>query len=760
MVALGTILSGRYLLEEELGSGGMGTVYRAQDLRTGAPVAVKLPHPALMRDRAYAERLRREAQIAASFSSPRVARVTDVAEHQGQPYLVMEYVHGETLADRLARDGALAPADALRVAIEVARALDAAQQHGITHRDLKPQNIRLTDTDVKVLDFGVARVEGQPGLTAAGDVVGSPEYLAPERMDEPGDIRSDIYSLGVVLYQMLTGRVPFDGGTPWTLLRRHATEPPPPLPPGLPDAVYPIVGRCLAKRPAERYQTPRDLITVLQAALRAVDQAGPDSSPTGLRPLPPPPPSAVGPTLVLRTDPRPAGAGRAGAGERRRGVRWPYLAAGAAVAVAALAAVLILRRGGNDARPAAVSAPVEAAAPTSAASPAAGAPAAPTLTVVSPADGAEVTSPVRLELQAGNVTLKPGTERDPNGRHLHYFLDTDPALVLGPGQPVPTGSQNIIHSAAITQTLDFAPGPHTIWVVMTDNDHIPINPRVGAVVHFIVGGTPARTGDQAPLVYQSLVEGKWQLYTMDGSGRNVRRLSAGRFDDIEPAWAPDGSKIAFVSQRDGHAHIFTMNADGSGVQQVTRGVFDDRTPVWSPDGASLAFSSNREGGRDQIFVMPAGGGEPRQVTRGAGGGFEPAWAPDGARLAFVREQDGVTHIFVVDAGGGEPRQLTSANQRHIDPAWSPDGRRLAFSAFRDNRWNIFVMNADGSGVQKLTGGDPQDRHPAWSPDGRQIVFASGRDGQLQLYALPLDGGQVRTLSEGLAHSLHPSWPRR
>ena len=786
MVVAGDILSGRYLLQDELGAGGMGTVYRAVDLRTGAEVAIKVPHPFVVHDRAYIERLRREAQIAASLHSPRVALVTDFAEHEGTPYLVMEYVPGVSLATLLEREDAMRIGDALHVALEVARALDAAHQRGIVHRDLKPGNIHLDNDDVKVLDFGIARLDGQSNLTAAGTLGGSPEYIAPERMEGQADIRADIYSLGIVLYEMITGRPPFEGATPWTVLRRHAAEPPPPLPPSVPAVVAAIIERCLAKRPEARYQTPRELIGALQEAIRTVQrqqteavrltsppvpqQAAPADAvaptlalPHGAPPAQPPAPippgpephdSASAPPTVVAPVPASGASPERPSLERRKAPWWLIPAAGAALIVVAAAAFLLVNRGGGAGQqaagsPAAVEPPAGAAAG-----------AAPSVAFVFPPDGAEAPSPVRVEVKTSGVTLKRPTEQDPGARHLHYFLDTDPAAVIGPGQPVPTGVQNIIHTPDTVQPLNLTPGQHTVWVVMTDNDHLPLQPGVQAKVTFTVTGTPARTGEQAPLVYQSLEEGKWRLFLMDGAGRNQRRLAPSPGNDVEPAWSPDGTKLAFASDRDGRFHLYVMNADGTGVQQLTRGDFQDRGPAWSPDGASLAFHSDRDGGVFHLFVLPAGGGDARQLTRGAGNDFSPAWSADGKQIAFARQQGQEQHIFVVDAGGGELKQLTTARRSHIDPAWSPDGRQIAFSAFENNRWNVFVMNADGSGVQRVTNGDPQDRQPAWSPDGRQIVFASGRDGQMGIYVLPLGGGQPRALTEGLAHNQHPSWPRK
>ncbi|HEU5314550.1 MAG TPA: protein kinase [Chloroflexota bacterium] len=268
-----TLLAGRYLLQEEIGSGGMGAVYRATDLRTGGPVAVKLLHPAYARSATYRERLRREAQIAASLTSPRVVRIVDFDEHEGAPFLVEELVAGETLGERLARTGKLPLAEALTIAREVACALAGAHALGIVHRDLKLDNVKLVDGQVKVLDFGIARADGIPGLTGTDSWVGTVEYVAPERAQGAGDIRSDLYSLGVILFTLVVGRLPFDGPTPLAILRRHEFEAPP-VPADLPRSVRVVLARCLAKDPNDRYPSPTELIAGLDEALYHV--GGPD----------------------------------------------------------------------------------------------------------------------------------------------------------------------------------------------------------------------------------------------------------------------------------------------------------------------------------------------------------------------------------------------------------------------------------------------------------------------------------------------------
>jgi len=247
----------------------MGSVYRATDLRTQGTVAVKLAHPHLANEPSFRERLRREARIAASLSSPRVVRVIDFDEHEGVPFLVMEYVAGETLQQILTRQGRLPLSAALSIATEVARALEAAHARGIVHRDLKPQNVKLVDGQVKVLDFGIALLEGLPSLTATGLVMATPEYCAPEQARGFSDVRTDIYALGVMLYRMLSGEVPFQGPTPLAVLYLHATEPLPPLPDDVPRTVRDVVARCLAKDPGERFQIPTALVAALERASAA-----------------------------------------------------------------------------------------------------------------------------------------------------------------------------------------------------------------------------------------------------------------------------------------------------------------------------------------------------------------------------------------------------------------------------------------------------------------------------------------------------------
>jgi hypothetical protein len=258
---------GQYDLIERVGIGGMGTVYRAIDRRTGGTVALKLLHEHLQLDSASLERFRREAHIASLLTSPYIVRVIEFGSSEGRYYMVSEFVEGTRLSDVL-QQGRIEPAVALSIAAEVALALEAAAQRGIVHRDIKPDNLIYTpDRSTKVADFGVSRLTYAPGMTLPGTFVGTVAYAAPEQFRGQSDIRSDIYSLGVVLFQMLSGELPFHAETITSLIQMHERTPPPMNKlPELPAAVKKLVARCLEKQPRKRYQQPSELVTALEAA--------------------------------------------------------------------------------------------------------------------------------------------------------------------------------------------------------------------------------------------------------------------------------------------------------------------------------------------------------------------------------------------------------------------------------------------------------------------------------------------------------------
>ncbi|HET8638900.1 MAG TPA: protein kinase [Solirubrobacterales bacterium] len=266
------MLSGRYRLEAKLGSGGMSTVYLARDETLDRPVAVKVMHREMSEQEDQLARFRQEARAVAKLSHPNVVSVIDAGEDGGHPYIVFEYVEGETLKQRVSRVGALDPQEAIAYAIEVARGLAVAHSRQMVHRDIKPQNILIDDEGrAKLTDFGISRQLEQDGMTATGRVLGTTDYVAPEQaMGKAVDPRSDIYSLGVVLYEMLVGQVPFKADSQVGVAMKHVNEELPDVQSRRPEvsaAVALVVERATAKDPARRYQAIGEMIDDLSTAL-------------------------------------------------------------------------------------------------------------------------------------------------------------------------------------------------------------------------------------------------------------------------------------------------------------------------------------------------------------------------------------------------------------------------------------------------------------------------------------------------------------
>jgi eukaryotic-like serine/threonine-protein kinase len=337
VVTVGGLIGDRYQLEELVGSGGMSSVYKAHDTLLERDVALKILHEHHLDDAEYVERFRREARTVAQLSHPNIVTVIDRGDADGQPFIVFEYIDGKTLDKALARRGALQVDQALEIAIACARGLAFAHRHGLVHRDVKPQNILLDDSrEPKVTDFGIARsLNVKKGVTQTGTVLGTSNYIAPEQArGERSGAASDIYSLGVVLFEMLTGRVPFGGDNFVTVALRHINEPPPSVSASrgdVPPRVSAAVSRALAKDPRDRFPSMDAFAAELEACLKEL-RAG-----------------ATEPDATVVTQPMPAPVPRgARRTTRRRASSGPIvisLLALAALAVIVVAAVAVQRNG-------------------------------------------------------------------------------------------------------------------------------------------------------------------------------------------------------------------------------------------------------------------------------------------------------------------------------------------------------------------------------------------------------------------------------
>lgn len=268
----GKVLNSRYQLEQLIGTGGMADVYRATDNLLGRTVAVKILHPRYAKDPVFIERFRQEAQAAANLNQPNIVNVFDWGIEDDVYYIVMEYVEGLDLKDIILRGGSLLPERAVEIAMSISLALEAAHARGVVHRDIKPQNVIVTrDNRVMVMDFGIARAAGGSAMTQTGTIMGTPQYISPEQAQgQTADPRSDLYSLGVVLFEMLTGKVPFDGDNPVAIAYKHVREDP--LPPSMlnPDVspeLESVVMKALAKNPENRYQSAVEMRADLERCL-------------------------------------------------------------------------------------------------------------------------------------------------------------------------------------------------------------------------------------------------------------------------------------------------------------------------------------------------------------------------------------------------------------------------------------------------------------------------------------------------------------
>jgi eukaryotic-like serine/threonine-protein kinase len=335
---IGQRLAGRYEIEEIVGSGGMSSVYRARDTVLERAVALKVLHEHFSSDPEYVERFRREARAIARLNHPNIVTVIDRGEFEGRQFIVFEHVAGENLKEVVAREGPLPVPQALVLTQQIARGLAFAHEHGVVHRDVKPQNVLLDESGrPKVTDFGIARsLDPGEALTETGTVLGTSDYIAPEQASgHPVDTRSDQYSLGVLLYELLTGEVPYTGEGVMAVAMRHLRDPVPSVrakQPAVPARVDEIVARAMAKNPEDRFPSVAAMMAAIEACL--AEEAGEPEGATGIVPR-----VDVGPPRPVAGRPRPRRRSR-----RRRLL--PLLLA--LLVVAAGAAVLAVLVAGTD----------------------------------------------------------------------------------------------------------------------------------------------------------------------------------------------------------------------------------------------------------------------------------------------------------------------------------------------------------------------------------------------------------------------------
>ncbi|HVS04396.1 MAG TPA: protein kinase, partial [Thermoanaerobaculia bacterium] len=729
---------GPYRILRLLGAGGMGEVYEAIDSRIDRRVAVKVLPRALAADPDRLRRFQQEARAVGALNHPNLLSLFDLGEVDGLHYLVTELLEGESLRARLA-EGPLAVRQAVEVAGQTAEGLAAAHERGIVHRDLKPENLFLTDEGrVKILDFGLAKLaalEGDPGWESrTGAVVGTAAYMAPEQVrGERADARADLFALGAILYELLTGESAFRRGTAIATLNAVLDEEPPRLArldPEIPAPLATLLRGCLEKEVVRRFQSARDLAVVLRSL---------SGSPL--------PPTEVG----VRRPPRRRGlAGRVPAA---------LVAALAAGALAGVAAGLLWRqsppaapvlrhltRSSNDFAPAL-------------------SPDGRTVAFVSQRDGAP-----RIwikELAGGGETaVTEGPDLfprfSPDGSELLFvrFAGEDGALTK---IPFPGGQ------------------PRTLLRDVFDADWAPDGARIAFVRH---ENTPGGGGTVLGI-----------LAPATGQTREVVRVP-GRLL-YQPRWSPDGDTIAAVSSGreavvlvdvadgtvrsvapppprrplstavwDGPHHLLVLEAAGDlpGVATAAGAclrldVRDGRaeTLFWSPnwgqhldsDGGRVVHSAGfSRQGLWEAEVAPDGTlGPGRWLTRGASIDRQPAYNPDGSWIVFSSDRSGNLDLWRVSASGGQLERLTDDPGVDWDPAFTADGR-LVWSSDRGGRFQLWTAAADGSGARPLIGTSFAASDPAPEAPGGWIPFIGTGEGRKGLWRVRPDGAGLSRMRPG------------
>jgi Tol biopolymer transport system component/tRNA A-37 threonylcarbamoyl transferase component Bud32 len=743
---------GPYEILAPIGAGGMGEVYKAKDTRLERTVAIKVLPQHLSASSEVRQRFEREARTISQLSHPHICALYDVNREGETEYLVMEYLEGETLSERLAK-GPLPLEQTLRYGIEVADALDKAHRQGIVHRDLKPGNVMLTKSGVKLLDFGLAKAMapaaqpavltslptalGSPNLTQEGTILGTFQYMAPEQLEgREADTRTDIFAFGCVLYEMATGRKAFSGSSQASLISAIMKEEPAAISsvePMSPPALDRIVKTCLAKDPEERWQSAADV----KRELRWISEG----SQAGL----------AAPVVASR---------------RRAGRLGWLVAAALAVVTSALAALLITRR----------------------------APPSPLMRAsILPPPGAEFVS---TWLDAGPVEISPdgsrlvftarkgeganqlwvralrdsearplsGTEGasrpfwSPDGRFIGFFADRALKKVDVNGGPVFKLAE-AIESRGGTWSEDGE-------ILFTPDARGPVY-RVAAAGGKATPATVYGPKDTTHRYPRFLPDGKHFLYL-------VRHSGAGPGEEPEIRVGAIGSKDskvvvnvasnavyasghllyvregALVAQRFDLGALavrgepVTLVPDVRMDERFSRGVFSasDNGVLVCQTGKHTTQSALRWIDRKGTILGTVG--EPAQFFNGG----DPNISPDGARAtaAIVDLRTGISDIWMIDLASGTRNRFTAGPGDKYCAVWAPDGRRLAFSVSHPggSGYDIVGKASSGAGAEEMLIADAvgSENPCGFSPDGRFLLYQRRTAGRDDLYVLPLSGDRT------------------
>ena len=797
---------GPYEILAPIAAGGMGEVSRARDTRLERSVAIKVLPEGFAKDEQFRQRFEREARTISQLSHPHICVLHDVGEKDGQHFLVLELLDGESLADRLSR-GPLPLHEVLRFGAQIAQALDAAHRTGITHRDLKPGNVMLTKSGAKLLDFGLAKVgseapsgvssmtslptEARP-LTEQGTILGTFQYMAPEQLEGlEADARTDIFALGALLYEMTTGKRAFEGGSRTSLIAAIVSSQPTPvstLQPTTPPALDHVVRKCLEKDPEDRWQSAHDIAGELSWVSQAGSQAG------------------VAAPVTLR---------------RKTRERLAWVAA--ALGLLATAAILTvhLREPVPEARPTLT----QVLPPENTTFQISGANGVTTLTV-SP-DGRLITFLAKGADGQSRLWLRPldsaeahplnGTEDaanpfwSPDSRFIAFFARGKLHKVdVGGGPPLPLcdvglnprrGSWNnddvIIFSPSALGGVHSVPAaggtPEPLTVL--DNDAGETTHRWATFLpdghHFLymAGTHEAGIQSETNAIYltslesaerQLLLRARSNVEYADGYLLYVRDriLVAHPFDADRRELIGDPVPVAEGIQYSAGTFVGVFSASRDGVLVYRLGEEEEARPLeWvGPDGATLSTIGKpanyelgslspdgqrlaveiRDGvaGTTDVWIVDLRRNVSSRLTFRASDDSLPIWSPDGSQVAFAGLNDGVYDIFVKAASGQGDETLIGTSELHkFADDWSPDGRHLALTTFdpsakkTQTRW---ILDIESGSMEPVDEPGFDERNGRFSPDARWMAYESRESGRWEVYVAPFPapGGKWQVSSDG------------
>jgi len=713
-----------YRILQMLGEGGIGVVYKAEDTRLHRTVALKFLSERALDSEADRTRFLHEALAIAKLDHPSITAIYETRTVDGQSFIVMPCIEGQTLETKIA-EGALPVRDAVKIALQVAQGLAAAHEKDLIHRDIKPGNIMVTDGgQTKIMDFGLARLPDTMRITKIGTTLGTLAYMSPEQVrGEEVDGRSDIWALGVVMYEMIAGKVPFDADYEQAMGYAVLNSDPEPLAglrDDLPPALAKIVTSALAKDPADRYATAQDMVADLKALLWRLDSASYSDS------------------RILAFDRPP------------RRILLPIIAT-------VLAAVSVLL-GWLWWKQLEQPSPILDATPVQVTSADAweGDP------CISPDGGriayssneygnSDIFVVDTFGGQAVQLTDDPASDRNPewmaNGSGLLFVSDRG-------GSPAvwQVGQYGGGASLLIADAEDPAISPDGQWIAVTRMDSVgfyriavaPFDDPESA--RFITGENdgfwnhrePAWSPDGQTICYAA----HQGLRLIPANGGTSRALTPEGEYDFSPTWSSDGKRIYFASERKGTKTLWYLDVDGDNLIRLTMGTGPESNPSISRNGTRMAYSTqNRE--RGLVFVDLETGENSKMM--GHQENYMPSLARDGSFVVFVSDRwhtkrDLWLQELTDGTLTGSARRLTNLPGTVSHPSVSPNGRWVAFYRIHESKRDIWIVSTAGGQSKQITDHPAADIHPAWSPDGSMLAFRSERNGHGAIWIMPVQEG--------------------